>query len=55
MLVYRQPDGEFTPSFQLGEVGRNNFNLADFVSKGGLTLVGGNFFNEGLENLGDTG
>lgn len=55
MLVYRQPDEDFQPPFELGEVGRNNFNLADFVHRSGLALVGGNYFNEGLENLGDTG
>lgn len=51
-LVYRQP-----PSFDSGDVTqdlllqvRTPFDLNDFAQDKGLTLVGGNFFKEAIDN-----
>jgi hypothetical protein len=49
-LLYRQPAGTYTPP-QLNlvaDVARAPFDLAGYVRKGGLVLVGGNFMREGL-------
>ena len=47
-LVYRQPPNyspePITPNLRVG------FNVNAYAAKGGLTLVGGNFFREALTN-----
>ena len=55
LLVYRQPEGTFVPQLQVGEAGRALFQLQEFVDAGGLVLVGGNYFLEGLDTTGDVG
>ena len=48
-LLYRQPPDYRPPPLNLvDEVVRAPFNLQNYVNKGGLKLVGGNFKREGL-------
>ena len=47
-LVYREPAG-YTPNVVTAQV-RPGFNVNTYAAAGGLTLVGGNFFNEAITN-----
>lgn len=51
-LVYRQPPN-FKPPFDLAQIAGSNFDLKRYTQ--GLTLVGGNYFLEGLQDLGASG
>jgi hypothetical protein len=48
-LLYRQLEGYIPPKLDIiDEVARQRFDLKGYTEKGGLKLVGGNFFQEGV-------
>jgi hypothetical protein len=48
-LLYRQLEGYIPPKLDIiDEVARQRFDLKGYAEKGGLKLVGGNFFQEGV-------